>query len=98
MTNKSVTYEERLIARDALSFKEKVLMRQMDEVTAERQALPRARVEKTYSFVSESDDIYLTYSCFNRGVEPMNGSFAYYDLLPKGRQWKGKAFPIGPCD
>ncbi len=31
--------------------------------------------------------IFLTYSCFNRGVEPMNGSFAYYDILKKGRQW-----------
>jgi predicted dithiol-disulfide oxidoreductase (DUF899 family) len=40
MTSKSVTYEEWLIARDALLVKEKVLMRQMDEVTAERQALP----------------------------------------------------------
>tara|TARA_R110002073_G_scaffold32434_5_gene98283 strand:+ start:326 stop:970 length:645 start_codon:yes stop_codon:yes gene_type:complete len=35
----------------------------------------------------EAGNIYLTYSCFNRGVEPMNGAFAYYDLLPNGRQW-----------
>lgn len=214
MTNKSVSYEEWLIARDALLVKEKALMRQMDEVAVERQALPRVQVEKAYTFVSESgecslkslfqdksqlivyhfmfgDDwdntcggctewanafngttdkfaaadarliaissasieklnaekqrrgwsfdwlsygggdfgvdfhgssfdlseesrqvgdqtvhfdrgenhgisvfekdeagvIYLTYSCFNRGVEPMNGAFSYYDLLPKGRQW-----------
>lgn len=41
----------------------------------------------TSFYKDESDQVYLTYSCYNRGVEPMNGSFAYYDILKKGRQW-----------
>ncbi len=31
--------------------------------------------------------IFHTYSVYNRGIEPMNGSFGYFDLLPKGRPW-----------
>lgn len=38
-------------------------------------------------FQRNGDDIYMTYNTLNRGVEPMNGAYAYYDLLPKGRQW-----------
>lgn len=38
-------------------------------------------------FKDESGTVFHTYSCYNRGVEPMNGSFGYYDLLPKGRAW-----------
>ena len=38
-------------------------------------------------YKDETGRVYLTYSCFNRGVEPMNGAFAYYDVLKKGRQW-----------
>ena len=40
------------------------------------------------SFCKEdTGQVYLTYSCFNRGVEPMNGSCAYYDVLKKGWGW-----------
>jgi predicted dithiol-disulfide oxidoreductase (DUF899 family) len=38
-------------------------------------------------FKDESGAVFHTYSCYNRGVEPMNGSFGYYDLLPRGRAW-----------
>jgi predicted dithiol-disulfide oxidoreductase (DUF899 family) len=39
-------------------------------------------------FVKEADgSIFHTYSCYNRGIEAMNGAFAYYDLLPYGRKW-----------
>ena len=38
-------------------------------------------------YKDEAGAVFHTYSCYNRGVEPMNGSFGYYDLLPKGRAW-----------
>jgi len=38
-------------------------------------------------YKDEDDQIYHTYSVYNRGIEPMNGAFGYYDILPKGRAW-----------
>lgn len=38
-------------------------------------------------FKDDERQVFHTYSCYNRGVEPMNGAFGYYDLLPKGRAW-----------
>ena len=28
--------------------------------------------------------VYHTYSCYNRGIQQMNGAFGYVDLLPYG--------------
>lgn len=36
---------------------------------------------------NEDDEIFHTYSAFNRGIEALNGAFGYFDLLPKGRAW-----------
>jgi predicted dithiol-disulfide oxidoreductase (DUF899 family) len=38
-------------------------------------------------YKNEAGEVFHTYSCYNRGVEPMNGSMAYLDILPKGRTW-----------
>ena len=35
-------------------------------------------------FVKNADGIFQTYSCFNRGIQQMNGAFGYVDLLPFG--------------
>lgn len=32
-------------------------------------------------------EVFHTYSCYNRGIEELNGSMGYLDLLPKGRAW-----------
>ena len=36
---------------------------------------------------NDADEVFHTYSAYNRGIEAMNGAFGYYDLLPKGRAW-----------
>ena len=36
-------------------------------------------------FRNDDDEIFHTYSCYNRGIEDLNGAFGYFDLLPKGR-------------
>ena len=36
---------------------------------------------------NDDDEIFHTYSCYNRGIEAMNGAVGYLDLLPKGRAW-----------
>ena len=38
-------------------------------------------------YKNEAGEVFHTYSCYNRGVELMNGSMAYLDILPKGRTW-----------
>lgn len=38
-------------------------------------------------FKDENGAVYHTYSCYNRGIEAMNGAFGYYDVLPNGRPW-----------
>ena len=35
-------------------------------------------------FVKTGDQIFHTYSCYNRGIQQMNGAFGYVDLLPYG--------------
>jgi len=34
--------------------------------------------------VKSGDDIFHSYSCHNRGIQQMNGTFGYVDLLPYG--------------
>ena len=36
---------------------------------------------------NQAGEIFHTYSCYNRGIEDLNGAFGYFDLLPKGRAW-----------
>lgn len=31
--------------------------------------------------------VFHTYSSYNRGIEALNGSMGYLDLLPQGRTW-----------
>ena len=38
-------------------------------------------------FYRDGDQLYHTYSAYNRGIEELNGAFGYFDLLPKGRAW-----------
>jgi predicted dithiol-disulfide oxidoreductase (DUF899 family) len=38
-------------------------------------------------YKNEAGEVFHTYSCYNRGVESMNGTMAYLDILPKGRTW-----------
>ena len=33
----------------------------------------------------EKGDVFHTYSCFARGVDPMNGTYQMLDLVSKGR-------------
>jgi predicted dithiol-disulfide oxidoreductase (DUF899 family) len=36
---------------------------------------------------NEANDVFHTYSSYNRGIEALNGSMGYLDLLPQGRTW-----------
>lgn len=38
-------------------------------------------------YKNTDDQIFHTYSTYNRGIEALNGAFGYFDLLPKGRAW-----------
>jgi|TARA_Y100000310_G_C20457776_1_gene703873 predicted dithiol-disulfide oxidoreductase (DUF899 family) len=38
-------------------------------------------------FKNDEGELFHTYSCYNRGIESMNGALGYYDVLPKGRAW-----------
>lgn len=55
---------------------------------AERVEFDRGENHGVNVFYRDVDDqIFHTYSAFNRGIEELNGAFGYYDLLPKGRAW-----------
>jgi len=41
-----------------------------------------------------SDDIFHTYSCFARGLDPMNAAYQYLDLTPLGRHEEGLPYPM----
>lgn len=36
---------------------------------------------------NDANEVFHTYSNYNRGIEELNGSMGYLDLLPKGRAW-----------
>jgi predicted dithiol-disulfide oxidoreductase (DUF899 family) len=40
-------------------------------------------------------DVFHTYSCYARGIEPMNGTYALLDLVPKGRDEASFEYPMG---
>ena len=39
-------------------------------------------------------DVFHTYSCYARGLDPLNGAYQLIDLLPKGRDEDGLAHPM----
>lgn len=39
-------------------------------------------------------DIFHTYSCYARGLDPLNGAYQLIDLLPKGRDEEGLPHPM----
>jgi len=53
LTSKAVSQEEWIAARRALLVKEKAHMRAADALAEERRALPRMKIEKTYTFDTE---------------------------------------------
>ena len=36
-------------------------------------------------YKDESGEVFHTYSCYARGIDMMNGTYQYLDLVPKGR-------------
>ncbi|RKH43539.1 DUF899 domain-containing protein [Corallococcus sicarius] len=47
------------------------------------------------TFIKDSDGtLFHAYSCYARGVDPMNAAYQYLDLVPKGRDEQGLAFPM----
>jgi predicted dithiol-disulfide oxidoreductase (DUF899 family) len=45
-------------------------------------------------FFRDGGDLYYTYSTFARGLDPMNTAYQLLDLVPKGRDEAGLAFPM----
>lgn len=56
MSNKTVSREEWLVAREALLHEEKEFTRARDALNKRRRALPRVRVEKNYCFNGENGE------------------------------------------
>jgi predicted dithiol-disulfide oxidoreductase (DUF899 family) len=44
-------------------------------------------------FKDESGTVYHTYSCYARGIDILNGTYNYLDLVPKGRDEDGLKSP-----
>jgi predicted dithiol-disulfide oxidoreductase (DUF899 family) len=44
-------------------------------------------------FKDEVGDLFHTYSCFERGIDMVNGAYQFLDLVPKGRDEKGLKYP-----
>lgn len=45
-------------------------------------------------YKNEKGEVFHTYSCYSRGVDMLNGAYHYLDLVPKGRDEDGLAFPM----
>ena len=46
-------------------------------------------------FVRDADgSVYHTYSCYSRGIDGLNPTYQYLDLLPKGRDEAGLSYPM----
>lgn len=43
---------------------------------------------------NEEGEIFHTYSCYARGIEPVIGTYSWLDLVPKGRDEDGLAYPM----
>ena len=42
----------------------------------------------------ETGDVFLTYACFARGLDPFNPAYQLLDLVPKGRDEAGLSYPM----
>jgi predicted dithiol-disulfide oxidoreductase (DUF899 family) len=45
-------------------------------------------------FKAEGDEIFHTYSCYDRGIDMVNGAYQLLDLVPKGRDEDSFDFPM----
>ena len=45
-------------------------------------------------YKDENGDIFHTYSCYARGLDMMNGTYHYLDLIPKGRDKSQLTYPM----
>jgi predicted dithiol-disulfide oxidoreductase (DUF899 family) len=45
-------------------------------------------------YKNERGEVFHTYSCYARGIEPMNGAYQWLDLMPKGRDEADLPFPM----
>ena len=45
-------------------------------------------------YKDENGDIFHTYSCYARGLDMMNGTYHYLDLIPKGRDEANLSYPM----
>lgn len=45
-------------------------------------------------YKNEEDEVFHTYSCYQRGVEMVNGAYHFLDLVPKGRDEEGLRFTM----
>ena len=43
---------------------------------------------------NQSGEVFHTYSCSGRGIDPLNGTYQYLDIVPKGRDEDGLDFPM----
>lgn len=43
---------------------------------------------------NEQDEVFHTYSCYMRGIDPMNCAYQFLDLVPKGRDEDGLRHPM----
>ncbi|MDQ0322664.1 putative dithiol-disulfide oxidoreductase (DUF899 family) [Pararhizobium capsulatum DSM 1112] len=43
---------------------------------------------------NDEDEVFHTYSCYGRGVEMVNGTYHYLDLVPKGRDEESLRYPM----
>jgi predicted dithiol-disulfide oxidoreductase (DUF899 family) len=43
---------------------------------------------------NEKGDVFHTYSCYQRGLDMLNGAYHFLDLVPKGRDEEGLAFSM----
>ena len=46
----------------------------------------------------EDGALYRTYSCYSRGLDMLNGAYHHLDLVPRGRDEAGLAFPMAWLD
>ena len=45
-------------------------------------------------YKDEQGTIFHTYSCYSRGLDMLNGTYHYLDLMPKGRDEAGLSYSI----
>jgi len=48
---------------------------------------------KPHSILVDSGAVFHTYSCYARGIDMLNGTYHYLDLVPKGRDEEGLEGP-----